>query len=444
MDAGTELLKAVDAREREWLALVSGLVRQPSPNPPGDTRAAAAFVLAWLAERGHPGEVIAGQPALPNVVATLDNGPGRHLVLNGHLDTFPVGDPAAWTRDPYGGEIAEGKIFGRGVSDMKAGVAASLAAFTLLAERRAAWAGRVTLAAVADEETMGPWGANYLVDHHPRLRADAALIGEPSTPRTVRFGERGMVWVRLVARGQSAHAAYPHAGWNAILAVAAALQELRELEALAWPVPREVTERIDAAREATDALLGPGTTDTLAAVTVNAGLIRGGTKVNLVADRCEAEVDVRLPPGVSTGDVLRHVGRVVRRHRGMRYEVLHLSEPNWTSPDLPFMRIVRDAAARVRGEAPHFNISSPGTDSRVFRRVGIPVAVFGPTPHGLGQADEHVTVADFLDTIRVHALAALEFLRRDGGAPARSPRPAGPAPAPPGPAPPGPRPRRRR
>jgi succinyl-diaminopimelate desuccinylase len=67
----------------------------------------------------------------------------------------------------------------------------------------------------------------------------------------------------------------------------------------------------------------------------------------------------------------------------------------------------------VRGEAPFFNISSPGTDSRVFRRVGIPVAVFGPTPYGMGQADEHVTVADFLDTVRVHALSALEFLGRD-------------------------------
>jgi succinyl-diaminopimelate desuccinylase len=414
MDRDDEILQAVDARQGEWLELLTGLVRRPSPNPPGDTREAAAFVAEALERRGHRVQVVAGQPTMPNLLATLDNGPGRHLILNGHLDTFPVGDAAGWTRDPFGGELADGRIFGRGVSDMKAGVAASIAAFCLLAERRQAWAGRVTLAAVADEETMGPWGANYLVDHEPRLRGDAALIGEPSTPRTVRFGERGMVWVRLTARGQSAHAAYPHAGWNAIFAVAEALQELRALEALPWPVPREVADRIEEARAATDALLGPGAADTLASVTVNAGVVRGGTKINLVADRCEAEVDVRLPPGVSTGEVLRHVGRVARRHHGMRYEVLHLSEPNWTSPDLPFMQVVQRAVTRVRGEAPHFNISSPGTDSRVFRRVGIPVAVFGPTPYGMGAADEHVTVADFLDTVRVHALSALQFLRPDG------------------------------
>jgi succinyl-diaminopimelate desuccinylase len=287
MDPGEEILKAVEARQDEWVGLLTDLVRRPSPNPPGDTREAAALVAGHLERRGHRAEVIAGQPTMPNVLATLDNGAGRHLILNGHLDTFPVGHDARWTRDPFGGEVADGRIFGRGVSDMKAGVTASIAAFCLLAERRAGWTGRVTLAAVADEETMGPWGANYLVDRHPRLRGDAVLIGEPSTPRTVRFGERGMVWVRLVASGQSAHGAYPHAGSNAIFPVAAALQALRELEAAPWAVPREVTTRIDEAREATDALLGAGASDTLASVTVNAGLVRGGTKINLVADHCE-------------------------------------------------------------------------------------------------------------------------------------------------------------
>ena len=414
MSAHPWILATVAERQAEVLRLVSDLVRCPSVNPPGDTRAAAAYVVEYLGQHGHTPEVVAGQETMPNVVATLDNGPGRHLILNGHLDTFPVGDPALWTRDPFGGEVADGRIFGRGVSDMKAGVAASITAFCLLGERRDAWRGRVTLAVVADEETMGPWGANYLVDHHPRLRGDGVLIGEPSTPQTVRFGEKGMVWVRLTARGQSAHGAYPHQGWNAIFAVAAALVELRELEGLAWAVPAEVLTRIQEARTATEALLGPGATDLLSAVTVSAGLIDGGTKINLVADGCEAEVDIRIPPGVSTAEILRHVGGVVRRHRGMRYEILHLSEPNWTSPDLPFMQTVRNAVTRVRGEVPFFNISAPGTDSRVFRRVGLPVAVFGPTPHGMGAADEHITVADYLDTVRVHALAAVEFLQSGG------------------------------
>lgn len=412
MDARDEILKRIDEQQDEWLRLLGEIVSRPSENPPGDTRDVAAYVVETLERRGHTPEVIAPQPMLANVVAVTDHGAGRSVILNGHLDTFPVGDRTGWERDPFSGEVADGKVFGRGVSDMKAGTTASLIAFCLLSDLRRAWKGRLTFAAVADEETMGPWGANYLVDHHPKLRADAVIIGEPSTPATVRFGEKGMVWIALIARGQSGHSAYPHHGWNAIFEVAAALGELRELERMAWPVPEEFLRRIDEARAPTTALLGAGTTDLLSSVTVNAGVIAGGTKINLIADHCRGEVDVRIPPGVSTAEILRVVGRIVRRHRGMSYELLGRSEPNWTPPSHEFLETVRQTATTVRGEAPFFNISGPGTDSRVFRRVGMPVAVFGPTPYAMGAANEHVTVRDYLDVIRVHALSALEFLRR--------------------------------
>lgn len=125
------------------------------------------------------------------------------------------------------------------------------------------------------------------------------------------------------------------------------------------------------------------------------------------------EIDVRVPPGVTTADVLRVVGRVVRRHQGMSYELVQRSEPNWTSPSDEFLQTVCRTVTTVRGEASYLNISSPGTDSRVFRRAGMPVAVLGPTPYGLGGANEHVTVRDFLDVIRGHALSVLEFLRAE-------------------------------
>jgi len=410
MSPRDEILKRIDERKAEWLRLLTDLVQQPSENPPGDTRQAGACIASFLRSAGHTPEIVAPQESMANVVVVCDNGGGRSMILNGHLDTFPVGDRTLWKRDPFGGEIADGKIYGRGVSDMKAGTAASSIAFCLLAELRDAWKGRLTFAAVADEETMGPWGANYLVDHHPKLRADAVLIGEPSTPKTVRLGDRGMVWFTLSARGQMGHSAYPHHGWNAIFEVAAALGELKEIERQSWTVPVEFLERVDEARATTDELLGRGTTDILSAVTVNAGVISGGTKINLIADQCAVEVDIRIPPGVSTAEILRHVGRIVRAHRGMRYELIHRSEPNWTPPSHEFLQIVRKTATAVCGEAPFFNISSPGTDSRVFRRAGMPVAVFGPTPYFMGGADEHVTVDDYLDTVRVHALSALAFL----------------------------------
>ena len=371
-------------------------------------RATVGFILI-LGLRG-PVDAQAGPPL--TIVNDLSSSPVCALG-----NTVSIFAPGQQVIQPGGnslnvsGEIVDGKVFGRGVADMKAGTMASLIAFSLLSELRDGWKGRLTFAAVADEETMGPWGANYLVDHHPKLKADAVIIGEPSTPSTVRFGEKGMVWFSLTARGQMSHSAYPHHGWNAIFEIVEALAELRGLETMAWSVPEEFLKSIDEARTVTTAMLGGGTTDVLSSVTVNAGVIEGGTKINLTADHCRADVDVRIPPGVATADILRVVGRVVRRHRGMRYDLIQRSEPNWTPPGHEFLQTVRKTATAVCGEAPYFNISAPGTDSRVFRRAGMPVAVFGPTPYFLGAANEHVTVRDFLDVIRVHALSALEFLR---------------------------------
>src|SRR4029079_18740599 len=132
MSARDQLLDLIASRQQDALTLVSELIRRPSENPPGDTRAAAAYVAEWLDKAGHTPEVIEAKETLANVVAVIDNGPGRSLILNGHLDTFPVVDRAAWERDPFSGDVADGKIHGRGVADMKAGTAASVFAFCLL------------------------------------------------------------------------------------------------------------------------------------------------------------------------------------------------------------------------------------------------------------------------------------------------------------------------
>jgi succinyl-diaminopimelate desuccinylase len=136
MDVRDEILNRIDGRQDEWLKLLGDLVRRPSENPPGDTRPAADCVVDYLRRRGHPAEVIEPSPGMVNVVAVAERGPGRSVILNGHLDTFPVGDRSGWERDPFSGEVVDGKVFGRGVADMKAGTAASLIAFCLLSELR--------------------------------------------------------------------------------------------------------------------------------------------------------------------------------------------------------------------------------------------------------------------------------------------------------------------
>jgi succinyl-diaminopimelate desuccinylase len=111
------------------------------------------------------------------------------------MDVFPVESESAWSQSPWGGELIDGEIYGRGSADMKCGSTASLFTFIYLSRIRHRLKGRLTLSLVSDEETFGPWGARYLSKHHPEIFGDCCLNGEPSGMNTLRFGEKGPLWL---------------------------------------------------------------------------------------------------------------------------------------------------------------------------------------------------------------------------------------------------------
>jgi succinyl-diaminopimelate desuccinylase len=203
-----ELLERIESDSEVLLDFFRRFIRCPSPNPPGDTREAAGHIRQLLTRRGVDCRVIAPNEIMPNIVATFDAAkPGRHLALNGHIDVFPVGDGEGWTRDPWGGELVDGRIWGRGACDMKCGTTASIFTFLYLRELRDELHGRLTLSAVSDEETFGPYGARYLFENHPEVFGDCCLNGEPSSPLTLRFGEKGPLWLEFTVRTKGAHSA---------------------------------------------------------------------------------------------------------------------------------------------------------------------------------------------------------------------------------------------
>jgi succinyl-diaminopimelate desuccinylase len=122
----------------------------------------------------------------------------------------PVGDGEGWTQDPWGGALVDGSIYGRGACDMKCGTTASIFTFLYLHSLREELHWRLTLSAVSDEETFGPWGARYLAEHHPEVFGDCCLNDEPSSPWTLRFGEKGPLRLEFTVRTRGAHGAYTH------------------------------------------------------------------------------------------------------------------------------------------------------------------------------------------------------------------------------------------
>jgi succinyl-diaminopimelate desuccinylase len=392
--------------------LTRKLVAAPSPNPPGDVTAAAAIATAFLETiAGAAVERFEPAPGIVNVVARIaGSGRGRRLVFNGHLDTFPVGDERGWSVPPFAGVHADGRLYGRGVSDMKGGVAASMMAARALAGQRGSWPGEIVLTLAGDEENMGSLGTRWLLDHVPHARGDAMICGDVGSPQIVRFGEKGLLWIEIEAAGRPAHGAHVHKGVNAIDRLRAALDALKRAENIAVAAPPRVTAAIAAAKHVSEPLSGAGEAETLQRVTVNIGTIAGGTSANLVPAAACAKADIRLPIGVSTAMVEPKLRDWLGAIDGVTWRVLRRYEPRYTDPDHHIVRCVVEAASEILGERPVVNMRVGASDARLYRMDGIPSVVFGCTPFNMGGPDENVLVAELVAVAKVHALAAFDFL----------------------------------
>jgi succinyl-diaminopimelate desuccinylase len=410
-----DLLQRIDSDREVLLDFFRGFIRCPSPNPPGDTLQAAAHIQQVLARHGAEFRVIAPNEIMPNIVATFEAAkPGRHLALNGHIDVFPIGDGAGWTHDPWGGELVDGRIYGRGACDMKCGTTASIFTFLYLRELRDKLYGRLTLSCVSDEETFGPYGARYLAEHHPEVFGDTCLNGEPSSPWTLRFGEKGPLWLEFTVRTKGAHGAYTHASKSATAIAAQVIGELYALEDIPPPEASNLAAALDLAAEAIDRAQGPGASRITRRVTVNPGVIRGGLKVNMVAAECIFEVDVRLPNGLDAPPILAEIDRIVSRRPEVSYRATNYNPPSWCPPDSEMVQLVRANAKEVSGIDPVPVVSLGGTDARLWRYKDIPAIVYGPSPTGMGSTDEHVAVDEFFHVVKCHVLSAYDYLSRAG------------------------------
>lgn len=408
------LAKWIDDDRDTIVAFLCDFVRAKSPNPPGDTRLAAQHVTRFLEARRLPFRVIAPEPNMPNVVGSFDTGaPGRHLVLNGHMDVFPADAEAeGWTHDPWGGAVVDGKIYGRGVADMKAGTSASIFTYAYLHRVRGHLKGTLTLTAVSDEETFGPWGARYLMANHPEVLGDCCLNGEPSSPLTVRFGEKGFLWLKFTLRTRGSHGAYTHLSASATKRAAELIGDLEELTTLRPSVPIEVADALAGAAAALDEAQGPGAKDIVQRVTVNIGVIHGGVKVNIVPGTCWFEADVRVPPGLAREDVLPKLREIVSRYPEATFEELNYNAPSVCDPNHEMMAILRTNARALGRPDPAPIVSLGATDARLWRQRGVPALVHGPFPRGMAQADEHVEIEEFLHVVRMHVLSSFDYLSR--------------------------------
>ncbi len=401
------------ACEDRVVALTRALVAIPSPNPPGDVRACAEAAARLIGDLIPAAEIFLHPTSdqVTNLVARVrGHAPGRRLVFNGHLDTYPVNEALPWTVPPLGGLLRGGRLYGRGTADMKGGIAASITALALLAAHPALWRGEAVMTLAGDEESMGPLGTKWLMDHVPEATGDAVIIGDAGSPRVLRFGEKGFLWIEVEAEGRASHGAHVHLGVNALDRLCAALDAVRGLRALRPEAPPAVTAAIAAARPISEPLSGAGEAEVLGSVTVNIGRIEGGTSTNLIPAIARAGIDIRLPVGLGCATAEAALSAALDGREGIAWRILRRFEPNHTDPEHELVRRAASAATDILGTPCAINMRVGGSDARWFRMAGLPTIVYGPTPHNMGGADEYVLVEELRQVAQVHALAALDFL----------------------------------
>ncbi|MCC7023956.1 MAG: ArgE/DapE family deacylase [Thermomicrobiales bacterium] len=420
------LRQAAQDLEGETVALTQELVRIPTENPkltkmPAGAEAECQDVIeARFRALGCTTERWDVYPGRPDVVGTLqgERGEGaRSLILNGHIDVVPGGDPAAWTYPPFAAEIADGKIWGRGAVDMKGPIAAMIVAIEAIQRAGIRLLGDVILESVVDEEAGGP-GTSQTVEHG--YRADAAIVVEP-TDFVVQPVEGGLEWLRVVVRGRSGHSAYRyrsvHAGGqgtavNAIEKAAKILAAVQELERH-WGVHKR------------HPLLPAGIT------TINPGVIMGGTgggvdgipnvvtAVSTFPDYCALELSMKYLPSEETANVRAefedYISRVAATDPWLRehppeieWGIRGVSFPPAEIPmDHPLIQVLSEASEQAVGAPAVIEGMEAVTDLAWLAGAGIPGAIFGPgklvgNAHG---DNEHIAIADLTKGVFALALA---------------------------------------
>lgn len=409
-----KLIQEMNKREKQVIKICTELIKIPTENPPSDTREITQVIGEMLAKVGAEVTYHTKEEPIVNIVAKIKGvSPGKRLIFNGHLDTFPVGNKLDWTVDPFGAIEKDERLYGRGASDMKGGVASSIFAFMLMAEFKEFWSGEIVLVLVGDEESGGDRGTEYLLDTVPDAIGDVMIKGDAGSPMVLRFGEKGPFWIELTAEGVAAHGAHLYRGENAIEKLIVGMTRIKEsLEKVPVNPPKSITQSIIDSGEVSERYSGKGETNAIQMITVNFGVIEGGIAPNLVPAKASSKVDIRLPVGVSSLQVEEIINEVVRSIDGLSYRVMQRYEPNWTDVNHEIFPLIVASGREVMGETPVMTIRVGASDARIYRERGIPSVNCGLTPFNMGGPDEYIEINELKNVAKIHTLTAFDYLSR--------------------------------
>ena len=398
-DLAQTVEREIDARRHDLIELCGRLVATPSMNPPGETVETAKVVRAFLEGNGLVCETVACDPRAPNLIATNGTGDrGRHVVFNAHMDTMQAGDETRWTVPPLELTRRDGRLYGLGMGNMKGALSAMCLATAVINRHADRIAGRLTMTAVCDEVMFGERGAVHLVAARPDVLGDFLISGEGPGFMEVAPAEKGLLWLDIETRSDGGHSSRALKGETAMAKLAALLSRIDAINETFATIPPEI-----------QGIVG-GEGNLGLRVSLNAGTVAAGGVRSLIATRARAEIDVRLPPGVTTASIAARVREAAAGDPNVTVIEIKSWDANFTALDNPVVEAVAAAAGRVRGKRPNFVVRLPGSDARQWRNRGVPAVCYGPQPELSAGVDDYCNEQDVVDCAKVYARAAINLM----------------------------------
>lgn len=407
----------------EAVEVLSKLIQFNTVNPPGNERACLEWLAAYLSDAGLQVELDGAEPERPNLVATLTRGDGPALGYLSHVDTV-LADREDWSADPWGAELRDGFLYGRGAIDMKSQTAAETVAAAQLARSGAKFNGTLKVIAVADEETGGLLGAQWITEQRPDLARVDYLVNE-GAGAVIPYGDRRLYGVcvaekgtcrfNVTTSGTAAHASVPGLARNALLELAPLIVRLgagrpsydltEATHALVETLggdpadPAGVVEEV----ERIEPRLAP-LVDAALRVTFAPTIVSAGEKINVIPARAQVRVDSRIPPGMGA-DVVVERAREVLGEDGYRLDITEEVTGNRSPVKSPLMDAIAGwLAERDPGAEVMPTVLPAFTDSRHFRAAFPDCVAYGFFPHRhqnvyetwplMHAADERIDVRD--------------------------------------------------
>lgn len=411
-----ELHKKVLDRKDELVSLCQDLIRIKNQSPLDPQEPAVDFVRGYLASHGIDSQRLvayAGED-YPVIYAHIGSDEGFRVVLNGHVDVVPVGNLSGWDFDPFGAEVFDGKIHGRGASDMKCGLAVLLFSMALLNESGANLRGDIRLHVATDEEIAGT-GTKWFCDNGYADGADAVMVGEPTGHDTIEIGQKGILHLTLTAHGTPGHGSTGnYKGDNAITKLARVILHIDELTSVPGHyLPSQAQAVANSRTIAERTMDNPLVGNVIDHCSANVGIIEGGGKINQVPDQASCKVDVRLPYGCKHEDVVAAVDRIIEESgvTGVEAGYEWIAEGNYTDDTCLLVTSLKDNIESVWGEEclPAYQWAS--SDAAHYRALGCPTIQFGPANNaGIHGYNEDVDVEDVVHAAEIYMLTLCDML----------------------------------